>query len=120
MSPFGPFYPPRMQASINHAERLARVLLEEESRTCDARHVAAWLVGRAGELERFVEALVTEWRGGRRGPDATAVALDSYLATLHDGLAKRLGVTGPRCCGTDNVTTETPPISRPPVRPAAN
>jgi hypothetical protein len=111
MSPFGPFYPPRMQASINHAERLARVLLEEELRTCDARHVAAWLVGRAGELERFAEALVAEWRAGQRGPDATAVALDSYLATLHDGLAKRLGVTGPRCCGTDNVTTETPPRS---------
>jgi len=98
-----------MQASINHAERLSRVLLEEEARTCDARHVAAWLVGRASELERFVEALVTEWRDGRRGPDATATVLDSYLAALHEGLAKRLGVTGPRCCGTDNVTTETPP-----------
>ncbi len=109
MSPFGPFYPPRLQASINHAERLARVLLEEEGRTCDARHVAAWLVGRAGELERFVEALVAEWRAGRRGPDASSAALDGYLATLHEGLAKRLGVTRPRCCGTDDVTTETPP-----------
>jgi hypothetical protein len=109
MSPFGPFYPPRLQASVNHAERLARVLLEEEARTSDARHVAAWLVGRAGELERFVEAIAAEWRSRRRAPEAAACALDAYLAALHEGLASRLGVTGPRCCGTDDVTTETPP-----------
>ena len=109
MSPFGPFYPPRLQASVNHSERLARVLLEEEGRSFDAQHVAAWLIGRAGELERFVEASVGEWREGQRGPEGAAAALDAYLASLHEGLARRLGITGPRCCGTDNVTTETPP-----------
>jgi hypothetical protein len=109
MSPFGPFYPPRLQASVNHAERLARVLLEEEARTVESRHVTAWLVGRADEVERFVEAVVQEWRAGERGPDAAAASLDGYLAALHEGLARRLGVTAPTCCGTDSVTTETPP-----------
>ncbi len=108
MGPFGPFYPPRLQASVNHAERLVRVLEKEEARTTDARHVSAWLIGRAGELERFVEAVARDWRSRKRGPEAAAAVLEAYVAELHVGLAARLGVTGPVCCRTDSVTTELP------------
>jgi hypothetical protein len=109
MSPFGPFYPLRLQASVNHAERLAGVLVAEEARTHDARHVASWLVGRASELERFVDAVVQQWRARLRDEDAAADAVNEYVASLHEGLAGRLGITGPPCCRTDAVTTETPP-----------
>jgi hypothetical protein len=109
MGPFGPFYPPRLQASVNHAERLVRVLAKEEARVAEGKHVAAWLIGRAGELEQFVRALVGEWRAEKRQEGAAAAVLDGYIAELHVGLAARLGVTGPTCCRTDSVTTETPP-----------
>jgi hypothetical protein len=112
MGPFGPFYPPRLQASVNHAERLVRVLETEEARTTDARHVSAWLIGRAGELERFVEAVARDWRSRKRGPEAAAAVLEAYVAELHVGLGARLGVTGPVCCRTDSVTTELPPEAK--------
>lgn len=108
MGPFGPFYPPRLQASVNHAERLVAVLAEEEARVHDAKHVSSWLIGRAGELERFVDAVARDWRSRKRGPEAAAAVLEAYVAELHVGLAARLGVTGPVCCRTDSVTTELP------------
>ena len=107
MSAFGPFYPPRLQASLNHAERMARLLLEEELRMTDAPRSAAWLVGRAGEIERFAEGVIDTWQRGRRARQAAA-ATDGYLAALHAVLAQRLGITGPSCCGGDAVTTQVP------------
>jgi hypothetical protein len=108
MSLFGPFYPPGLQASINHAERLARVLLQEESSRDRVGSVPEWLIGRAGELERFVEAVVDDWRAGHRPPESVAMAVDAYLGALHEGLAGRVGVRAPECCRGDVAPTAVP------------
>jgi hypothetical protein len=111
MSPFGPFYPPRLQARVNHAERLYGILLEQEELATAARStVPAWLIGRAGELEQVVSATVQQWRSGRRGGVEAAAALQEHLDALHDGLAAWLGVTAPTCCQGAAATTETAPL----------
>jgi len=111
MSPFGPFYPPRLQTSVNHAERLCGILQEQEQLAAAARSQApAWLIGRAGELEQVVAATVQQWRAGRRGTETAAAALDEHLDALHDGLAAWLGLTSPLCCRGSAATTETAPL----------
>jgi hypothetical protein len=108
MSTFGPFYPPALQASVNHAERLARVLdWEEASRSGDLGD--GWVVGRGGEIDRVVEMIVLDWRGGRVTSEQAAAAVDDYLAGLHDGLAVRFGVTRPSCCTGGSAITEIGP-----------
>jgi hypothetical protein len=110
MSPFGPFYPPRLQASINHAERLVTVLAREEQAQAHRPPPAgAWLIGRAGELEQFAEAIAGDWRTRRRSEAATASALEAYLAELHDSMAARLGMTEPSCCRGASTATESAP-----------
>lgn len=109
MGVFGPFYPHPLQASVNHAERLRQVLLDEETRVRDSPSVSAWLVGRAGELEQVVAWTIEEWRMNRRSAGHAARSLGMYVRELHEGLASRLGVTAPACCGGPDATTETPP-----------
>ncbi len=96
---FGPFYPPRLQRPVYHAERLAAFLargaqhshgLPEWSRT--------WLHGRADEIERFVELVASDWRAEACSLEAAASALEGYLEFLHEGLAIHLGLSEPACC----------------------
>ena len=109
MSCFGPFYPPRLQASVNHAELLCTVLLRaEEAAARHGRHPPAWLIGRAGELEQVVVTTIQHWREGRRSPESAAGRLDEHLDCLHDGLAAWLGLTSPPCCRAASAVTETP------------
>ena len=111
MSPFGPFYPPRLQASVNHAERLYGILQEQEELAAAARStVPAWLIGRAGELEQVVAATVQQWRAGRHRTESAAAALDEHLDALHDGLAAWLGLTSPLCCHGAAAITEAAPL----------
>ncbi len=110
MTTFGPFYPTRLQELINHAERMARVLRVEECREGCNNLRDAWLAGRAGELERFVEAMAEEWHGRRRKVDSITLALSGYLEQLHDGMLANLGSRGLDCClaGLDTTTVPLP------------
>jgi hypothetical protein len=112
MSPFGPFYPPRLQDTVNHAERMCTVLqrAEEGAARAQGSPPPAWLIGRAGELEQVVEAVVQRWRAGRHDADVAAATLDEHLEALHDGLAAWLGITAPLCCRGAAATTETAPL----------
>ena len=111
MSPFGPFYPARLQRSVNHAERLCNVLQRAEEDASMARPPPpAWLIGRAGELEQVVATSVQQWREGRQHADTVAARLDEHLDGLHDGLAAWLGLTAPPCCHGAPATTQSAPI----------
>ena len=110
MSTFGPFYPRRLQELVNHAERMARVLKVEERGARRGGLRDAWIAGRAGEVERFVEVVAAEWREGRRSVASVEKAVSAYLESLHDGMVMHLGDRGFDCClaGLDTTTAPLP------------
>ena len=109
MSPFGPFYPPRLQRTVNHAERLAALLARAEHEPeGGGRPTNLWLVGRAGEVERFVEEVLCDWRSGRCAERVAARAVEEYVAFLHEGLAIHLGESAPSCCAPPAQTQVAP------------
>jgi hypothetical protein len=113
MGAFGPFYPGRLQELVNHAERMSRLLMVEEGRgRCDGFR-DAWLAGRAGELERFVESLTDDWKRRPRRFDSVVSALSAYLEELHDGMLATLGSRGLDCCLAGLDTTTIPLPGRP-------
>jgi hypothetical protein len=99
MRMFGPFYPGRLQAAVNHAERVAELLSALEAGAPQADEWAwAWVTGRASEIERLVEHLATAWRRGEVAEPEAAAALDRYLGILHEGMRQHLGLPSPACC----------------------
>ena len=108
MNVFGPFYPPALQAVVNHAERLAELLGIHELAPPTQEWAQAWMTGRADEVVRFVEHVVGLWRCGKLRDVDAAATVDGYLVTLHEGLAKHLRCDSPSCCVGDAATTARP------------
>jgi hypothetical protein len=107
MATFGPFYPPLLQDLVNHAERLATML--ERTPVPDAADVAsAWIVGRAGEIECFVGAVLSDWGDARISRGHAFRAINAYLGDLHEDLPRRLGGRRPRCCNAAEEGTALP------------
>jgi hypothetical protein len=110
---FGPFYPAPLQEVVNHAERLAELL--RTGRLVSARQgpvdewALAWMSGREGEIERFVELTLTGRARGRVDDAAAAAILTGYLAFLHDGMVRSLGLHRPACCSGAGEATVLPP-----------
>jgi len=107
---FGPFYPAPLQEVVNHAERLAELLRTGRLVAAPLDDwAAAWMIGREGEIERFLELTLTG-RAHRTVDDAAATAiLAGYLASLHEGMARRLGLHRPACCNGAGEATALPP-----------
>jgi hypothetical protein len=105
---FGPFYPPALQAVVNHAERLTELLGVHELAPPTQEWAQAWMTGRADEIVRFVEDVVVLWRAGEVGDADATATLDGYLVALHEGLAKHLRCGAPSCCVADAATTARP------------
>jgi hypothetical protein len=120
-SPFGPFYVTPLQQSIDHAERLVRVLealdhdihdgLFRDSFFDDfggpqdrARGSAIWIVGRAQEVEAFVADVAHDWRQRRISAVAAASVLERYLDALHGGMRDAFDLARPACCAPPRVT----------------
>jgi hypothetical protein len=95
MSTFGPFYPARLQESINHAERLVDMLSVHQECAHDGE---IWLNGRADEIQCFVLAVAEDWRAGRVGEQAAKRSIDDYLEDLHLSIALYFGQDVPSCC----------------------
>lgn len=108
MSVFGPFYPPALQAVVNHAERLSELLAIHELAPPTQEWAQAWMTGRADEIVRFVEHVVGLWQGGKVREAEAAATLDGYIAALHEGLSKHLGCKAASCCVGDEATTARP------------
>ncbi len=88
-----------LQGVLRHAERLAALLFVHEL-TPPRRNEAAcvWLLGRAAEVERYIETVVEDRQSGRIDPRDAAIVLQRYLDSLHAGLATVVGATSPSCC----------------------
>ncbi|HEY3822057.1 MAG TPA: hypothetical protein VGL81_33050 [Polyangiaceae bacterium] len=108
MNVFGPFYPPALQVVVNHAERLAELLVIHELAPPTQEWAQAWMTGRADEIVRFVEDVAGLWQAGKLRDADAAAALDGYLTALHEGLATHLGCEAPSCCAGDEATTARP------------
>ncbi|HTQ43416.1 MAG TPA: hypothetical protein VMI75_11715 [Polyangiaceae bacterium] len=99
---FGPFYPAPLQEVVNHAERLAELLRTGRLVSTPLEPLdewaAAWMSGREGEIRRFVEHTLARRESGKVDDAAAATILAGYLASLHEGMARRLGLYRPPCC----------------------
>lgn len=102
-NPFGPFYPPRLQGAINHAERLHDAIARRAG-----GEGSPWLVGRRSEIACVVAYLVREWRSSAIDEDQAARAVLEYLDVLHEGFVAHVGMAPPPCCGLDSVTATSP------------
>jgi hypothetical protein len=85
--------------ALRHAERLASLLFVHEL-TPPPRNEAAglWLLGRAAEVERYVESLADDHGAGLLDDDAALTRLAHYLDAIHAGLATIVGDPSPSCC----------------------
>lgn len=107
MSVFGPHYTAPLQPVIDHAERFAAILSEQENGNPpsddDAR---AWLTGRSEEVEMAVALIVADWRAGQLTEGAAVSAIASYLRGMHVGAERHLSA-GPmlECCAGDAAVT---------------
>ena len=111
MSAFGPFYPPDLQAVVNHAERLADLLVAHELSPPEDEWAQAWLLNRAAEVAQYVEHVVASWRTGGVDEATAARALDGYLVIVHDGMARHLAHAPKTCCRAQDSTTRPLPPS---------
>jgi hypothetical protein len=102
---FGPFYPPALQAVINHAERLSDLLAVRELTPPAEEWAGAWTIGRADEVARFAEHVVGLWQERRLGDRGAASMLEGYLAVVHEGLARHFGRAAPSCCQAASADT---------------
>ncbi len=81
MSVFGPQYPPELQATVNHAERFAALLTEQEIRRLPSDEDGrAWVTGRGEEVEMTIGFIVADWRAGHRESGEIERELNEWLA----------------------------------------
>jgi hypothetical protein len=107
---FGPFYPAPLQEVVNHAERLADLLRTGRLVSVPLDDwAAAWMSGREEEIERFLEYTLTRRAHGKVDYATAAAIIAGYLASLHEGMARRLGLHRPACCSAAGEATALPP-----------
>ena len=88
---FGPFYPPTLQPSVDHAERLWGLVAVHELMPPSDAWAKAWVVGRSEEIARVASDILGSWSHGHTTDTEAAAALEGYLRVVHEGLAERLG-----------------------------
>jgi hypothetical protein len=115
MPPKGTRYPAVLQAVMNHAQRLRGVLEERERRTLPGDPDAAWLIGRAGEVQCVVALTALDWYQERYSGQEAAVRLQRYVREIHDGLAMHLDIAMPPCCKPRLARAAPQPLVGPPV-----
>jgi len=121
MRTFGPFYPPRLQLAVSHAERVAHLISAHEAAPPPGDEWArAWLTGRAGEIESLVAEAARAWRRGDLAEQDAAASIDRYLGALHEGMRRVLGLSAPRCCegSLDTTALVGLPLARVAAEPA--
>jgi RNA polymerase sigma factor (sigma-70 family) len=96
-------YPPELQKTIGHAERLAKLLATLEAKP----RAGAALIGRSQELRAVVSCAVSDWKAGAAGDEETRRSIASHLEGLHQTVAKQLKCAQSRlaCCRPDEAIT---------------
>ena len=108
MNPFGQGFPEPLQSVINHAERFSIALLlaeRDQAIATGLRELSlreTWVIGRAGEVESFVEDVVYAWRAGAFTVKSAAAAIEVYLRTLHRCMHDKTALGGATCCASAN------------------
>jgi hypothetical protein len=90
MATLAQHYPAALHRAIHHAERLSQAF----SMPALTARLDPWGVGRANEIARFVELVLSDWQDGRLSDDAAASELDAYVDALESGLCERLDAPG--------------------------
>jgi hypothetical protein len=106
---FGPWYPGALQSAVSHAERVADLFASRELSATGSAGARARVLGRAAEIACFVQSVVDDWRRGRLDVAAAALAIDDYLASLHDGFVAWLGLRHRPCCELPETVRPLPP-----------
>jgi hypothetical protein len=92
MTTLAQHYPAALESAIHHAERLSQAFSMPEL----TARLDRWGVGRANEIARFVELIVSDWHNGLLSDEAAASELDTYVESLESGLCERLDAPGER------------------------
>ncbi|HEV3190982.1 MAG TPA: hypothetical protein VGY54_10820 [Polyangiaceae bacterium] len=90
MTTLAQHYPAALESAIHHAERLSQAFSMPEL----TARLDPWGVGRANEIARFVELVVSDWQNGLLSDEAAASELDAYVESLESGLCERLDAPG--------------------------
>lgn len=104
MDVFGRSYPPALQRSVNHGERLADLLSTPELVSDEE----PWALGRPEEIASYIAIVVSDWGAHRKTEAEAAAAIDTYLRELHEGMRRIFGIQQPRCCNTTEGLDEEP------------
>jgi hypothetical protein len=100
-------FPPFLEEAVDHARRLVR-LLEQLDPGPVRRPAQTWLVGRVEEVRCVIDAVTHDWRGARTSTADATRSLNTYIQSLHRGLAVHFGELAPVCCVCSLVVTATP------------
>src|SRR5260370_23286956 len=92
MTALAQHYPAALDRAIHQAERLSQAFSMPEL----TARLDPWGVGRANEIARFVELVVSDWQTGRLSDEAAASELDAYVESLESGLGERRDAAGQR------------------------
>jgi hypothetical protein len=110
MGVFGPKYPPKLQAVMNHAERFCELLARlEGGRPGRAEGARKWLMYRRQEIEVVLALVVSDLAADRIGLKEAIRSAASYLDDLHVGARSSLGLGAVlECCVEDEAVTVGP------------
>jgi RNA polymerase sigma factor for flagellar operon FliA len=98
-----------LRKAINHAQRLAKLLVRMERTKSPDRKAKAWLMGRAGEVQAVVSVAVRDWREGKCESSHACSRIVTYLDELHRGVGKQFNsVPTLECCHDDEAITFAP------------
>jgi hypothetical protein len=104
----GPFFDdaPSLRATVRHAERFAALLHRTRPRPPDCL-AAAWLCGRAEEIDVYVQIVGRAWRFEEVSDKDAAARLARYLDELHAGYRTYYGRGALECCDDSMGTAPT-------------
>ncbi len=88
--PSFPPYTPPLQRILGRADRLCELIALHELAPPHDEWAAAWLHGRAEELAIFAQDLLDACRAGRVEEEKAGAALQDYLLSLEEGLARHV------------------------------
>ena len=89
-----PRYPPTLQQVVNQADRLCELIAVHELTPPGDEWAAAWLFGRSEEMATLAQDILDSWRDGQTGEAKATAALEAYVVSLCEGLAKHVAGRG--------------------------
>ncbi|HEY1691237.1 MAG TPA: hypothetical protein VGG39_03705 [Polyangiaceae bacterium] len=108
-------HPPGLRQALERAAKLTEaIVVDEQLSLLHDEWARAWLAGRPGEIERFVEEVLASWKAGYADAPTAMRTLADYLDAIEEGLRRHVGtpftrdatVFDPRDLSREDSTTE--------------